>query len=55
MQDFAVSTFAEETMSFERVLAEFKGLRFVVVMMCALLLLVVSAPAQETTGGMDGP
>jgi Carboxypeptidase regulatory-like domain len=42
-------------MSFvERVRAEFRGLRFVVVMMCALLLLVVSAPAQETTGGMDG-
>ena len=41
-------------MSFERVLAEVKGLRFFVVMMCALLLLVVSAPAQETTGSIQG-
>jgi len=41
-------------MSFERVLAEVKGLRFFVVMMCALLLLVVSAPAQEVTGSMQG-
>lgn len=41
-------------MSFERVLAEFKGLRFVLVTMCALLLLVASAPAQEITGGMEG-
>ncbi|MGC2417960.1 MAG: TonB-dependent receptor, partial [Candidatus Acidiferrales bacterium] len=55
MQDFAVSTFAEETMSFvERVLAEMKGLRFVLAVMCALLLLVASAPAQEVTGSMQG-
>ena len=42
-------------MSFvERVLAEMKGLRFVLAVMCALLLLVASAPAQETTGGLEG-
>ena len=42
-------------MSFvERVLAEMKGLRFVLTVMCALLLLVASAPAQEVTGSMQG-
>jgi hypothetical protein len=54
MQDLAVPTFAEETMSFKRLLSEVKGLRFALVTMCALLLLVVSAPAQEVTGSMQG-
>ncbi len=54
MQDSTVSTLAEGTIGFvERVLAEMKGLRLVLAVMCALLLLVASAPAQETTG-MEG-
>ncbi len=41
-------------MSFERLLSEVKGLRFALITMCALLLLVVGAPAQEVTGAMQG-
>ncbi len=41
-------------MSFKRLLSEVKGLRFALITMCALLLLVVSAPAQEVTGSMQG-
>jgi hypothetical protein len=55
MHRILLSHLAEENMSLEGVLSEFKGFRFILMAMCALLLLLVpSARAQETTGGLQG-